>query len=37
MLACSTLAWGTLTIIVTSGLLEVLIFLIEIGVHHCTE
>jgi hypothetical protein len=33
----STLAWGTITIIVTSGLLEVLIFLIELGAHHCTE
>jgi hypothetical protein len=31
------LARTSITIVVTSGLLEALILLIEVGVHHCTE
>jgi hypothetical protein len=32
-----TLARGAITIVATSGLVEVFILLLEVGVHHCTE
>jgi hypothetical protein len=32
-----TLAWGAIMIVVISGMLEVVVLLLEIGVHMCTQ